>query len=126
MKFKDLKIQTKFLLVFSLIILITIAAALWQIKNIRQIGDNAASVYKVRLLSMNFLLQADRDAYQSSIAVSQALNLAANKGAHRKDMEKYIAAIDENYAQIGQRFDKFMKLHIDNGGEKVPEFQQFS
>ena len=126
MKFKDLRIRTKFILVFSLIILITIAAAFWQIKNIRQIGDNAASVYKVRLLGMNFLLQADRDAYQSSIAISQALNLAANKGATAQDMEQYIAAIDENYVQIGQRFDKFMKLHLDNGGEKVPEFAQFS
>ena len=67
---------------------------------------------------MNFLLQADRDAYQSSIAISQALNLAANKGSTSKDMEKYIAAIDENYGQIGQRFDKFMKLHIDNGGKR--------
>jgi methyl-accepting chemotaxis protein len=126
MNFKDLKIQTKFILVFSLIILITIAAAFWQIKNIRQIGDHAASVYKVRLLSMNFLLQADRDAYQSSIAVSQALNLAANKGVTSQEMEKYIAAIDENYGQIGQRFDKFMKLHLDHGGEKVAEFMQFS
>lgn len=126
MKFKDLKIKTKFFLVFSLIILITISAAFWQVKNIRHIGESAASVYKVRLLSMNFLLQADRDAYQSSIAVSQALNLSAGKGSSSAEMEKYIAAIDENYAQIGQRFNKFMKLHLDNDGENVPEFRQFT
>jgi len=126
MKFKDLRIKTKFSLVFSLIIVITVAAALWQIRNIREIGNSAASVYKVRLLSMNYLLQADRDAYQSSIAVSQALNIALSGKASVQDLEKSIAAIDENYGQIGQRFDKFMKLHIDNGGVKVPEFQQFS
>lgn len=126
MRFKDLKIQTKFFMVFSLIILITIAAAIWQIKNLREIGDSAASVYKVRLLSLNYLLQADRDAYQSSIAVSQALNVSLNKGAANADIDKYIAAIDENYAQIGQRFNKFMKLHLENGGEKVPEFQLFN
>jgi methyl-accepting chemotaxis protein len=126
MKFKDLKIKTKFFLVFSLIILITAAAAVWQIRNIKVIGESAAAVYKVRLLSMNYLLQADRDAYQSSIAVSQALNLVLGKNVTDKDFDKYIAAIDENYAQIGQRFNKFMKLHIDNGGENVAEFQQFS
>ncbi|PKL15807.1 MAG: hypothetical protein CVV49_19480 [Spirochaetae bacterium HGW-Spirochaetae-5] len=126
MKFRDLRIKTKFFLVFSLIIIITITAALWQISNVREMGDDAASVYKVRLLSMNYLLQADRDAYQSSIAISQALNLAANKRASVQNMEKYIAAIDENYAQIGQRFDKFRKLHIDSGGEAVPEFKQYS
>lgn len=126
MRFKNLKIKTKFTMVFSLIIIITISAAAWQIKNIREIGDHAASVYKVRLLSMNFLLQADRDAYQTSIAVSQALNLLENKGVSAEEVEKFTAAIDENYAQIGQRFNKFMKLHLDNGGEKVPEFQQFT
>ena len=54
MKFKDLKIRTKFVLVFSLIILVTISASVWQIKNIMQIGDNAASVYKVRLAQHEF------------------------------------------------------------------------
>ncbi len=126
MKFKDLKIKTKFFMVFSLIILITISAAVLQIINIREIGDHAASVYKVRLLSMNYLLQADRDAYQSSIAVSQALNLTLNGRISEQDIEKSIAAIDENYAQIGQRFDKFMKLHLDNGGANTAEFKQFS
>jgi len=126
MKFRDLGIKTKFFMVFSLIILITIAASVLQVKNLLEIGDSAASVYKIRLLSMNYLLQADRDAYQSSLAVSHAINLAANTGNAVQNFDKYITAIDENYSQIGERFNKFKKLHIDSGGDTVAEFQQFS
>ncbi len=125
MKFRDLKIKTKFTLVFSLIILLTIIAAAWQIRNLREIGESAASVYKIRLLSMNYLLQADRDAYQSSIAISQALNAKLTRD-DKQDVEKIIAAIDENYGQIGQRFEKFRKLHLESGGDEVAEFRQFA
>jgi methyl-accepting chemotaxis protein len=126
MKFKNLSIKIKFTLVFSLIIAITVAAAIWQVKNLKQIGDNVASVYKIRLLSMNYLLQADRDAYQSSIAISQALNSISGNALSAKELDNYITAIDENYAQIGERFYKFKKLHIESGSEEIPEFAQFS
>lgn len=126
MKFKDLRIKTKFFILFTIIIMVTIIAAVLQIKNMKEIGDNAASVYKVRLLSMNYLLQADRDSYQSSIAISQALNLSLNNRISSRDFEKYFSAIDENYNQIGERFNKFKKLYLDNGGKNVPEFNQFS
>ncbi len=126
MKFKNMRIKTKFTVVFSLIILITAAAAFWQIRNLVKIGESAASVYKIRLLSMNYLLQADRDSYQSSIAISQALNLALQNKGTTQDFDAYIAAIDENYAQIGERFNKFRKLHIESGEQEAPEFRQFS
>lgn len=125
MKFRDLRIKTKFTLVFSLIIIVTLAGTMWQIRNLRQIGESAASVYKIRLLSMNYLLQADRDAYQSAIAISQALN-SYMVGKSGVDTGSIITAIDENYAQIGQRFEKFRKLHVESGGPDLPEFKQFS
>ena len=85
MRYRDLKIKTKFALVFSFIIILTVCAAAWQIKNLMQIGERAESVYKIRLLSMNYLLQADRDAYQSSIAISQAINTANSASATTRD-----------------------------------------
>jgi len=126
MKFSNLKIRSKFIFLFSIVIIITIAGSLWQLNNLKSIGRSAESVYKVRLLSMNYLLQADRDAYQSSIAISQIFNAIEMSGAGAKEIAGYIDAVDENYTQVGERFNKFKKLHLDNGGTKVDEFLQFS
>ena len=126
MKIQDIRIRTKFALVFFAITVVIVLISVWQILNLNQVASNAESIYKIRLLSMNYLLQADRDAYQSSIAISQALNIAGRTGGSGEAIDKLIAAINENYGQIGQRFNKFMALHIDNGGEKVPEFVQFA
>ena len=126
MRIQDIKIRSKFRLIFSAITAVIIFISVWQIISLRTIAANAESVYKVRLLSLNYLLQADRDAYQSSIAISQVLNIASKSGGSGNEIEKLTAAIDENYEQIGQRFNKFMDLHIEHGGEKVKEFTQFT
>ncbi len=125
MKIQDIKIRTKFILIFSAITAVIVLMSVWQILNLGQIAAGAESVYKVRLLSMNYLLQADRDAYQSSIAISQALSISGGQSDSVESIDKLIAAVNENYGQIGQRFNKFRDLHLDNGGEKVPEFSQF-
>ncbi|NLV68665.1 MAG: HAMP domain-containing protein [Spirochaetes bacterium] len=126
MRIKDIKIRTKFTLVFSIITLVILLVSVLQIINLSQIAASAESIYKVRLLSINYLLQADRDAYQSSIAISQALNIAAGTKGSSPDIDKLTAAINENYEQIGQRFGKFMDLHLAHGGEQVEEFAQFT
>jgi methyl-accepting chemotaxis protein len=126
MRIRDIKIRTKFTLIFSAITVVIVMISLWQIISLRKIAENAESVYKVRLLSLNYLLQADRDAYQSSIAISQALNIAMKSGGSSNGIDKLVDAVNENYGQIGQRFNKFMNLHIEHGGEKLPEFTQFS
>ncbi|MBN2403900.1 MAG: hypothetical protein JXN64_16105 [Spirochaetes bacterium] len=78
------------------------------------------SIYKVRLLSIDYLIEADRDAYQSSIAISNLINRFYENAASKSVIKKYIGDINENLLQVRSRFDNFAKHYLDSGGERVP------
>jgi methyl-accepting chemotaxis protein len=65
------------------------------------------SIYKDQLVSIDFLLQADRDSYQSSISLSQLMSVI--KDADQEEINKLIDGVTSNYKQIEERFGKFEK-----------------
>jgi methyl-accepting chemotaxis protein len=69
----------------------------------------------VRLKGIDYLIEADRDAYQSSIAISHALNDAGGDSADR--LSGLLKDVRENQGQVKMRFDKFRELFIQSGGE---------
>lgn len=97
----NLKIGVRLALVFALIILVTGFGFLYTSLKTRSIKNELDKIYKINLLSMEYLIEADRDAYQSSIAISQIL---ANTEANNSELLK---AVDENIAQVEQRYSKF-------------------
>lgn len=78
-------------------------------------------IYKTYLLGIEKLIEADRDAYQSSIAISQGIN-GLLLGKKEVDGE-LIKAIDENLGQIKERYDAFSALFLAAGVEKTGDFR---
>lgn len=104
----DLKIGARLGLVFTLIVLATTFGFIYTSSKTRSIKNELDKIYKVNLLSMEYLIEADRDAYQSSIAISQLL--AINDHENLDIQKKLIGAIEENIAQVLQRYSKFENL----------------
>ncbi len=68
------------------------------------------AIYSEDLASIQFLLEADRDAYQSSLAIGQLLVFDSLNEDHEKNTEeKYLSDAKENLDQVKQRFDKFIE-----------------
>jgi len=120
----NLKIGSRFLLIFTLIIIINIIGFLLNVSGINSIKKDVGSIYNIRLKSIDFLIEADRDAYQSSIAISQTLSDSIHDS--REQLDKNISAIDENLGQVRMRFDKFKDLFLKAGGGENENFIVFN
>ena len=106
--FNNLKIGVRIGLVFILILLSTSLGFIYTSLKTRSIKNELDKIYKVNLLSMEYLIEADRDAYQSSVAISQLLAMGDSIKSELKD--KLIAAVDENIVQVDQRYTKFENI----------------
>jgi methyl-accepting chemotaxis protein len=73
------------------------------------------NVYNIRLKSVDFLIEADRDAYQSNIAISYALSPIIN--INKDKLKKNINDMNLNYNQISERYNKFFDLYKNSGSE---------
>lgn len=115
----DLKIGVRLAAVFTLIVLVTIVGFLYTSIKTRSIKSELDKIYKINLLSMEYLIEADRDAYQSSIAISQVLaRRDSTKGEAFNDL---LLAIQENIEQVNERYSKFEELSdfVNIGDNKV-------
>lgn len=99
------KIDQRLLGLFAVIILLIIINALYVYNNTDVLEEKLTSIYKIHLLSIDYLIEADRDAYQSSIALSQALD-SLNYSNNEK-LKTLLAAVDENKDQVKMRYGKF-------------------
>lgn len=121
--FNKLKIGKRFIIIFSLIIIITASGLFFLMYNMTDQRHEVDSIYLIRFIGIENLIEADRDAYQSSIAISHAFNdYFSKRTVQKKQMDTYIESINENLLQVNDRFTKFEKLYLDSGAEKVPEF----
>lgn len=104
----NLRIGNRLLVFFATLLIIVVAGLFFITWSTKAISEQVDSLYKVHLLSMEFLIEADRDGYQSSLALSHLLakdTLAGFDG--RSDL---INEINENYQQVLQRYSKFEQL----------------
>ena len=106
----NVKMSLRLFLVFFCIILITGAGMFYNLKNLREISGIIDSIYNTRLKSINFLIEADRDAYQSSIAVSTSF--AEQINSNPELIKKNLDEISENMRQVDERFNKFRDIFL--------------
>jgi methyl-accepting chemotaxis protein len=120
----NLKIRTRLILFFSVILVFTATGLIYTSMQSKTITKQVDMIYNVQLLSMEFLIEADRDAYQSSLAINQALfKITLNDSS---TIGNLITDADENYAQIGQRYSKFESLSdVVNEADNVSLNKQF-
>jgi methyl-accepting chemotaxis protein len=120
----NLRIGVRLVVFFSAIVILTTAALSYVSFKTKDITKEVDVIYNVHLLSMEYLIEADRDAYQSRLALTQALY--SKELGNAKAVEALIPDINDNYAQVDQRYSKFENLSsISLESENVAKNEQF-
>jgi methyl-accepting chemotaxis protein len=112
-KFNNIKIGTRLTLIFSLIMVLYILSLGYNIINLNSINKKIFNIYTIRLKSVDFLVEADRDAYQSSIAISQSLS--SEIYSNNEKLKTKIGEVNINFKQILERYTKFYILFKNSG-----------
>jgi len=114
-------IKAKIVGAFLVLIAITFISSAYISFNIKHIEDNVEKLTTRDFAGITFLLEADRDSYQSNVALSQLINLK-DKTKFENLIEK---GVNANITQVGQRYNKFKNLlekHIPNSSDKFELF----
>ncbi len=117
----DMRIGRRLISLFAVVVLVAIVGFLFNSIRSKQIGKQIDLIYNVHLLSMEYLIESDRDAYQSNLALSHCLGDGNNTKTDQ--YKKMVTEVNENYSQILTRYQKFEKL--SKIGEK-PEYKSIN
>ncbi|RZV12651.1 methyl-accepting chemotaxis protein [Aliarcobacter butzleri] len=116
-----MSIKNKIMGAFLILIVVSIISSLLVSFNIKNINNNTDNLAEKDFAGITVLLEADRDSYQSNLALSQIMNLKDNQ-----QIEKLITkGVEDNLSQIRQRFDKFKGFLKDELSSKSKEFDDF-
>ena len=115
-KFSDLKIGWKLLVAFSGILGVFVAGFFFVFVSLRIINAATGDIYNEGLVGVENLIEADRDAYQSNIAIAQSFRYI--ESGDLKPVEKYISDVDQNLAQVLERFTVFENVFKGMGREE--------
>lgn len=121
----NLKVSTRVLIVFLFIIVLYVGNIGYNILSIGLIKDRVDAIYNDRLVSINYLLQSDRDGYQARIAFSEALTYSDYGSRDDEKLEEQFGLVKENMDQLNARFMDFKKIFISTGGNATEHFAQF-
>lgn len=106
--------------VFFIVLLVTISGAVFNSFQTQKLKAEIEKIYQDNLLSIDYLIEADRDAYQSSILISQALSGVINYESDT--MQTMILDVKENLNQVAERYDKFFSI---SAFTKLEEFNKY-
>ncbi len=120
---KNLKVRTKIILILSTIIATYVGGLLYILERNTEIGLDVGQMYKINLLSVDYLIEADRDAYQSSIAVSHWINQEMH--GEQGEQVSHLEDVLDNLNQVKERFNKAEKLWEKTGTDKTEDFSNF-
>ena len=114
-----LTIKEKIVFCFAAVFILGLGGMALSIHNANRAIRYALEIVSEELPGTALILNADRDAYQSNLAVLQtleALNMAldAEKIIQRSMIDKAGETIAENRDQVRERFDKFTALFPDD------------
>ena len=116
-----MSIKNKIIGSFLILVVVSLVSSLLVSFNIKNINNNVTNLADKNFAGIAVLLEADRDSYQSNLALSQIINLK-----DKEKIEKLISkGVNDNLSQIGQRFDKFRDFLKDDLSSKTKEFQEF-
>ncbi len=118
--YKRTSIGKRVLITLGVIILLFSAISAVTVYYLFSIESDINAVYNVYLKSANFLVEADRDAYQSSLAVCQAFDVT-----DAEKLKSSIKDVTENLDQVLMRFGKFESIILAQWGKKDEFFDQF-
>ena len=118
----NIKISTKLLMSFSIILLIVVVVGIAGFNSTRKINANLVDISTSDLPSVNYLLQADRDLYQLLTAERSMIFSNVNS----EMFEQLLADYEENLLQSKQRFEKFKELAGTNAAMLISKYEESS
>ncbi|UXP31809.1 methyl-accepting chemotaxis protein [Reichenbachiella agarivorans] len=122
----NLKVSTRVLSVFAIIIALYISNIFYNTYSLSLIRGNIEAIYEDWLVSINYLLQADRDGYQARLEFSEILVNFSEENATSYKLDDKFSEVDENIQQLNERFQKFKSTYINATDKKdLPQFQAF-
>ncbi|MBN2340854.1 MAG: methyl-accepting chemotaxis protein [Deltaproteobacteria bacterium] len=119
--FNNLKVKYKIVVALTTIVALFVVGVIYILSRIQVINDEVEVMYKTNLLSVDYLIEADRDAYQSNLAITQLLN---QREAEKPDAD-LVADVKDNLGQVQERFVKAEKLWEESGVQKTDDFESF-
>lgn len=121
---KRTRIGHRFFIVFATIIIINGGGLIFTLVNLNKIADHISSIYSVRLKSVDYLIEADRDAYQSAIEFARSFSPAVFNNPEK--LTANMDTMNENRLQVLERFSTFKKIYLEEGaGKETEEFGTF-
>ncbi len=122
-KLRDLKVRSKLFVVFALIITVIIGGFGYVFYTLTGMNSATDGIYNEGLVGIQHLLEADRDAYQSSIAISHALNSLGMGGS--ANISPLVKEVSTNLEQVNQRFTVFETVALSAGLDGKDFFRQY-
>jgi methyl-accepting chemotaxis protein len=116
-----MSLRNKIIGAFLILIVISISSSVFVSYNIGQIKSNVKELTDENFTGITFLLEADRDSYQSNVALLHIMNIEDNEKIN-KTIQK---GVSDNILQVRQRFDKFKNNLADRLLDKNAEFEKF-
>ncbi len=105
MRFSNIRIGKRLAFVFSAILLFNVSIVTFYFIKLNQTVSMIEGIYSEGVQSVDYLLEADRDAYQSNLAISRANETRIN--SDRKALDSELSDIRENIKQVQERFKKY-------------------
>lgn len=124
--FQNLSVQNRIFITFSVITVLYVSNIIYNMSSLETIKNNVDSIYNNRMLSINSLLEADRDSYQSRMEIAESI-IALNSDTYidQSDLAVKIGEMNENLGQVEARFTKFKNDYLSTGGVEIPAFETF-
>jgi len=116
-----MSIKNKIISSFLVLIVISLISSIFVSVNIKSINHNVKDLSEKDFAGITFLLEADRDSYQSNLALLQIMN-SNNQEVIDKKIKK---GVNNNIEQVRQRFDKFKNLLYSEMIDKQSKFDEF-
>ncbi|RXJ90554.1 methyl-accepting chemotaxis protein [Arcobacter sp. CECT 8983] len=140
-----MSIKGKIIGAFTILVIITMLSSVYIAYNINKIKINVNNLTHKDYAGIDYLLEGDRDSYQSNVALSQMINLGliylleADRDSYQsnmdlsqvlsiEDQDKSKELIDDalkNLDQVKQRFEKFKNLLKKELPQLTDEFGKF-
>ena len=119
-----MSIRNKIVGAFLILLMLSISSSVYVSYNISNMKSNVKELTDVNFLGITFLLEADRDSYQSNVALLQIMSIEDNE----KINKIIVKGVNDNMLQISQRFEKF-KVNLANklssSKDKFDEFDKY-
>ena len=119
-----MSIRNKIIMSFFILLIVSVSSSIFVSYNIKNVKTNVEELANVDFTGITFLLEADRDSYQSNVSLLQIMTLDDDE-----KINKIIAkGVNDNMLQVSQRFGKFkvnLESKLPNTKNKFEEFDKY-